>query len=304
MKKICRVLMVFMCLLALASCGPKVAEEAAEKGRGYFDSGDYETAAKAFGLAIENGNKDEEIKLLYDITLGYYQAGKEYEERDFETAKKILDGLSSEYNTYGIKENILTLQNNINKSIEAQTLLADVETRLAVADFSGATVSAEKIDANLLSSEEVEKLNGYKVTIANAKAAAEEAARRAEAERLAKKKAEEAKKQANKAQNTNKNNTTNAVDSINTNVSANEFIFPSDTVLLTKEQLNGLTKDQLALIRNEIYARKGHIFTTGKYTAYFSQKSWYKPEKSLRWADFTSTERKNIKLLQECEATR
>lgn len=294
--------MVLMCLFVLASCGPKVADEAAEKGRGYFDSGDYETAAKAFGLAIENGNKDEEIKLLYDITLGYYQAEKEYEERDFETAKKILDGLNSEYNNYGIKENILTLQNNINKGIEAKTLLADVETRVSVADFSGAIVSAEKIDANLLSAEEAEKLNGYKVTIANAQAAAEEAAKKAEAEKLAKKKAEEAKKQANKTQVTN--NATTVQPSININVSADEFIFPSDTVLLTKEQLNGLTKDQLALIRNEIFARKGHIFTTEKYISYFSQKSWYKPEKSLRWADFTNTERNNIKLLQECEATR
>ncbi len=299
MKKIFKAVMIFMCLLALASCGTKVSNEAAEKGRGYFDSGDYETAAKAFGLAIENGNRDEEIKLLYDITLGYYQAGKEFEDKDFSTAKKILEGLDAKYNNYGIKENILTLQANIEKGIEAKTLLEDVALRCSVADFTGAQSVSEKIDVTLLSEEDAIKLNEYKMTIENAKLAAQEAAKRAEEQKkLLEKKAEEAKKEQEK------NNIVNVSPSINMNVAADAYIFPTDTVLLTKEQLNGLSKDQLALIRNEIYARKGHIFTAGKYTSYFMQKSWYNPSQSITWRDLTDIERKNVKLLTECENER
>lgn len=57
-----------------------------------------------------------------------------------------------------------------------------------------------------------------------------------------------------------------------------EYILPqSNTVKLTREDLAGLTKEQLRLARNEIYARHGMIFGREDLAAYFSSKSWYEP---------------------------
>jgi hypothetical protein len=44
---------------------------------------------------------------------------------------------------------------------------------------------------------------------------------------------------------------------------------------LTGEDLAGLSREQLAYVRNEIFARHGHTFKTEKMIAYFAQKEWY-----------------------------
>ena len=61
---------------------------------------------------------------------------------------------------------------------------------------------------------------------------------------------------------------------------ANEdYILPhSADTLLTETDLIGLTTDELAYARNEIYARHGRMFITQKYQDYFNGKSWYEPK--------------------------
>lgn len=55
-----------------------------------------------------------------------------------------------------------------------------------------------------------------------------------------------------------------------------EYILPdSDTRVLTERDLEGLTKDQLRIARNEIYARKGRKFKDAELQAYFEGLSWY-----------------------------
>ena len=57
----------------------------------------------------------------------------------------------------------------------------------------------------------------------------------------------------------------------------NGFIFPdSDIRKLTSTDLTYLTKEQLKIARNEIYARHGHIFQTKDMQAYFLKQSWYR----------------------------
>ena len=56
------------------------------------------------------------------------------------------------------------------------------------------------------------------------------------------------------------------------------YIFAnSDRVRLTPDMLRGLTRDQLRLARNEIYARRGRFFRDQQLAAYFSRFDWYKP---------------------------
>lgn len=77
-------------------------------------------------------------------------------------------------------------------------------------------------------------------------------------------------------------------------ISSSNYLFPSDTKYITKADLDGLTKDEVALIRNEIYARHGYIFTTNKTVkAYFESQSWYKPNSNFSESMFNEIERAN-----------
>ena len=85
-----------------------------------------------------------------------------------------------------------------------------------------------------------------------------------------------------------------------------EYILPnSDKEKLTKADLEGLTKEQLRLARNEIYARHGMIFGVDDLDNYFATKSWYKP--TISFADFydrvemSIIEEQNVILIQQAE---
>lgn len=92
------------------------------------------------------------------------------------------------------------------------------------------------------------------------------------------------------------------------NASDAEYILPkSGTEKLTRADLEGLTKEQLRLARNEIYARHGMIFGVDDLDKYFATKSWYKP--TVSFTDFYDTvemsliEEANVILIQEVEKT-
>lgn len=85
-----------------------------------------------------------------------------------------------------------------------------------------------------------------------------------------------------------------------------EYILPSsDKEKLTRADLEGLTKEQLRLARNEIYARHGMIFGVDDLDNYFATKSWYKP--TISFTDFYDTvemsliEEANVTLIQQVE---
>ncbi|MCI8464924.1 MAG: YARHG domain-containing protein [Lachnospiraceae bacterium] len=57
-----------------------------------------------------------------------------------------------------------------------------------------------------------------------------------------------------------------------------EYILPtSDSAYLTEADLAALTKEELRLARNEIYARHGRKFKDSGLNNYFMSKSWYVP---------------------------
>jgi len=85
------------------------------------------------------------------------------------------------------------------------------------------------------------------------------------------------------------------------------YILPdSSTRYLTESDIASLSKDQLALARNEIFARHGYVFTNQYYKDYFSSKSWYSPNPSFSGnvEDLNSYEQKNIALIQKAEVSK
>ncbi|HHT7189559.1 TPA: TcaA 3rd/4th domain-containing protein [Bacillus cereus] len=81
----------------------------------------------------------------------------------------------------------------------------------------------------------------------------------------------------------------------------NGFIFPdSDIRKLTSSDLMYLSKAQLKIARNEIYARHGHIFQTKDMQAYFSKQSWYRENPYFTGA-LTNIEAYNVELIKSRE---
>lgn len=81
----------------------------------------------------------------------------------------------------------------------------------------------------------------------------------------------------------------------------NGFIFPdSDIRKLTSTDLTYLSKEQLKIARNEIYARHGHMFQTKDMQAYFSKQSWYR-ENPYFTGKLTDIETYNVELIKSRE---
>lgn len=84
--------------------------------------------------------------------------------------------------------------------------------------------------------------------------------------------------------------TTNAVYGVN----------PSKEVL-KKDLVESLTKADLYILRNSIFAKHGMIFKNEKLRAFFMQESWYMPISTDVTASLTKIERSNVDILKRYE---
>ncbi|WP_165000276.1 YARHG domain-containing protein [Anaerophilus nitritogenes] len=81
-----------------------------------------------------------------------------------------------------------------------------------------------------------------------------------------------------------------------------DYIFPkSDTVKLTFQDIYDIDFENLDVAKNEIYARKGYIFQSKKFSNYFSKKEWYHPNENFTTKELTPIEMYNINLLSYFE---
>ncbi len=86
--------------------------------------------------------------------------------------------------------------------------------------------------------------------------------------------------------------------------------FPTDkerypftsTQIVTEELLNSTSKADLKIMRNEIFARHGYIFSTDAMKKHFGAQSWYKPTSSNVDKLLNEVEKINITRIKEAEA--
>ncbi|GAA4108259.1 hypothetical protein GCM10022393_04180 [Aquimarina addita] len=72
--------------------------------------------------------------------------------------------------------------------------------------------------------------------------------------------------------------------------------------ILTKNDLKFIQKSELQIMRNEIYARHGHIFTEGgKMDIHFRKQPWYTAQQSDATDLLTEIEKNNIDLIKQVE---
>lgn len=73
-------------------------------------------------------------------------------------------------------------------------------------------------------------------------------------------------------------------------------------VLLTEKLLDGVTLNDLRLMRFEFYARRGRKYTTPGFLQVFEWRDWYKPIKDQSKVKLNKIEEQNVKLLEKKEA--
>ncbi len=76
----------------------------------------------------------------------------------------------------------------------------------------------------------------------------------------------------------------------------------ASTKYLTDSDLKNISKHDLKIMRNEIFARHGFIFKkNGLMDNYFSQQEWYKPKYKNVDKKLTEIEKTNIELIRKYE---
>lgn len=70
---------------------------------------------------------------------------------------------------------------------------------------------------------------------------------------------------------------------------------------LTEEMLHGLSLQELRLLRNEIFARRGRRFGADWLQRYFEAQDWYEASKTGRQQEMTEIEKKNAETIQRYE---
>ncbi|MDR3259668.1 MAG: YARHG domain-containing protein [Fusobacteriaceae bacterium] len=78
------------------------------------------------------------------------------------------------------------------------------------------------------------------------------------------------------------------------------YLLPSDKEYIKYTDLNSYSRAEVALIRNEIFARRGYKFTSKKYGTYFNSKNWYSPS-GFNAKSLNNIERINIQTLLRYE---
>jgi hypothetical protein len=79
-------------------------------------------------------------------------------------------------------------------------------------------------------------------------------------------------------------------------------IYPNVSInLLSETELTNYTKEELLIMRNEIFADHGYIFKTETLKSYFSKQKWYTPLYDSVDGQLTEIEEANLQLILAAE---
>lgn len=63
----------------------------------------------------------------------------------------------------------------------------------------------------------------------------------------------------------------------------------------------GMFTEDLRVLRNEIYARRGRVFKSKDLNDYFKEQTWYKPDANYNDSMLSAVERENLRIIKEAE---
>ena len=82
------------------------------------------------------------------------------------------------------------------------------------------------------------------------------------------------------------------------------MMYDIDSRYVSEDELSGWSSEDLAKLRNEIFARHGRIFTTQKWINYFATKTWYVPRYDNVDALLNDYEWANLEVIRRLEDER
>ncbi|MDO4542053.1 MAG: YARHG domain-containing protein [Bacillota bacterium] len=88
------------------------------------------------------------------------------------------------------------------------------------------------------------------------------------------------------------------------NAAISGYLWPTNTCYITEADLENYSQDEVAAIRNEIYARHGYMFNKEKWQNYFAEFSWYTPNPSFSTSMFNEVENANLSTIINFEKAR
>jgi hypothetical protein len=126
---------------------------------------------------------------------------------------------------------------------------------------------------------------------------------------ISKRKYELAKKQFNYDPNIALQNTSRYINWTKSKANSSEFETSTDKIfeinasntMLTEQDIKKLSKGDLYVIRNAVYARHGYSFKKRPLRVFFDAQDWYIPVYNDIRNDFTEVEKQNIALLLKAE---
>jgi hypothetical protein len=78
------------------------------------------------------------------------------------------------------------------------------------------------------------------------------------------------------------------------------YLTPVDRIV-TETDLQGRSKAELRVMRNEVYARHGRVFQSPELHDYFTRKPWYSQNPSYADSLLSSVDKENVRVIQESE---
>ena len=84
-------------------------------------------------------------------------------------------------------------------------------------------------------------------------------------------------------------------------LSRDQLYLKAKIAQLTDDDLAGMNKDELGILRNEIFARHGHVFKTDKMKKYFNPKEWYNALIDDATPLLNAIEKKNVDFIKKKE---
>lgn len=98
----------------------------------------------------------------------------------------------------------------------------------------------------------------------------------------------------------------NPVSTIPTNIPENSALikgyYPqASESILTASELSGMSKQDLLIMRNEIFARHGYIFKKKEIQSYFTSQPWYRGQYEDVTSMLSDIEKMNIELIKKHE---
>lgn len=256
MKKVAIMFLSLLMIFGLAGCKESVAKKEMEQGKSYVESKEYDKALSSFELVLKDDPDNNEAKTIIDIIKGYKSANDSLAKKDVKGLKSSLEGISSEYSKYRIKDDIdklkselETLESNIannDKSIKS------LETLLSEKKYSEGKALVDELNKKDLTNEQVNKVKELSDKITAEVAKAEEA-KKAEAKKT--------KEEASKSKNLTENQARDKVASLKEVKRIGKF-----GIMSSSTTLNGMKGYQIEVGDNgeETWGSRGMYFVNSK----------------------------------------